>query len=292
MGKASSSKKVARAAGIGGGRVRRRQIPLGYYGVIALIVVLGVVGTVASRDRRIQQINNAGGTPPAVGTVWNEGYAVYACGQFLPPISVKSHDPQGITTRTAGIIDIAPTVKAAAGKNATLGKFATAVGMKLNAAELQVPGGKLYQDGNSCEGRAGHVYVKRFDYAGDKVGQLYNGDTKHGQLPRLDPRDVPLANDLLLTVAFVPSDKASSIPAPPASVQAALTKIQAAAASSTTTVPGGASTAPPSSSTVTVAPNTHTTPTTQTTPTTGPTTPTTRPTTATTKATTSTTAKG
>lgn len=59
MGKASSSKKVARAAGIGGGRVHRRQTPWTYFGVIALIVVLGVVGTVASRDRRI----DPGGRP-------------------------------------------------------------------------------------------------------------------------------------------------------------------------------------------------------------------------------------
>lgn len=235
MGRASSSKKVARAAGIGGGRVHRRQTPWAYYGIIAVIVVLGILGTLTSRNRRDSQINNAGNTAPTVGTVWQEGYAVYVCGKFLPAIGTKSPDPQGITTRTAGIINIDPTVKASAGKNATLGKFSDAVGMKLNAAELQVPGGHLYLDGATCEGKPGHVYVKQFAGTTDTVGDLYNG--AKNQLPKLDPPQVPLVNDDLLTIAFVPSSAASSIPAPPASVISALQSLEAAAASASTTTP-------------------------------------------------------
>ncbi len=257
MGKASSSKKVARAAGIGGGRSHYRHTPWGYYGVIALILILGVVGTVASRDRRLSQISNAGNTPPTVGTTWNEGYAVYACGKFLPPISTKSPDPQGITTRQDGIINIHPTTKAAAGKNATLGKFASAVGMTLNAAELKVPGGTLYQDGNSCEGQPGHVYIKQFAYIGDTVGQLYNG--AKNQLPKLDPRSVPLQDQALLTIAFVPASDASKVPPPPKSVTDALSKLAASNTSTTTTLPSSSTTAP---SATTVPSSTSTTPTT------------------------------
>jgi hypothetical protein len=248
MGKASSSKKVARAAGIGGGRVHRRQTPWGYYGIIALIVVLGVVGTINSRQHRDSQVNSAGGTPPTVGTTWYEGYAVYTCGKFEPAISTKSPNPQGITTRTPGIITIAPTTKAAAGKNAVLGKFADAVGMKLNAAELQVPGGHLYVDGATCQGKPGHVYVKEFQGPTDTVGQLYNGAPR--QLPKLDPALVPLKNALMLTIAFVPSSGAASIPAPPASVISALnTQIaqqQQQASSSSTTAPSTGATTTPS----------------------------------------------
>lgn len=259
MGKASSSKKVARAASIGGGRFRRRQTPWGYFGIIILILVLGVVGTVASRDRRISQINSNGNTQPTVGTVWNEGYAVYICGKFETAFSTKSSDPQGITTRTEGIIDIAPTVKASAGKNATLGKFATAVGMKLNAAELQLPGGKLYQDGDTCEGQPGHVYVKQFAYTGDTVGQIYNG--AKNQLPKLDPRFVPLDNDAMVTIAFVPKSDVSKIPPPPSYVITNLNKLSAS--TSTTTTPGSSSpTTAPSSSSSTTAPSSTTTPTT------------------------------
>jgi hypothetical protein len=235
MGKASSSKKVARAAGIGGGRIHRRHTPWTYFGVIALIVVLGVAGTVTSRDRRLSQIADNGNTAPTVGTVWNEGYAVYSCGKFLPAISTKAPDPQGITTRVQGIIDIHPTVKAAAGKNATLGKFASAVGMKLNAAEVQTPGGPLDQDGNSCEGKPGHVYVKQFAYAGDTTGQLYNGGK--GQLAKLDPRNVPLQDQVMVVIAFVPAGDASKIPPPPQYVLDNLKTLAASSSTTTTTTP-------------------------------------------------------
>ena len=247
MGKASSSKKVARAAGIGSGKGRRRQTPWGYLAAIAVIVVLGLVGTVTSRNRLISQINNAGGTAPTVGTTWYEGYSVYACGKFLPEVKVPAPDPQGITTAQTGIITIAPKVKAVAGKNATLGKFASAVGIKLNAAEMQLPGGHLYLDGNTCEGQPGHVYIKQFAYVGDTVGELYNG--AKNQLPKLDPTAVPLSNGALITIAFVPSGKAASIPAPPSSVGTALTALQASSSSTS------ASTTTPSASTATTVPS-------------------------------------
>jgi hypothetical protein len=253
MGKASSNKKVARAAGIGGGHSRRRQTPWTYFGVIALIVILGIAATVSSRERRLTQINTAGGTPPTVGTVWNMGYAVYECGKFAPAISSKNN-PEGIHTDDPGngIIHIAPTTKSAAGKNATLGKFADAVGMKLNAAELQIPGGKLWLDGDTCEGKPGHVYVMHFAYIG-ATGQLYNGHTtatpgRPAQLPKIDPRDVPLADQELVTIAFVPADKAGSIPAPPEYVNKNLSAL-GANGTTTTTTPASTTTVPATTST-------------------------------------------
>jgi hypothetical protein len=234
MGKASSSKKVARAAGTGGGRTNRGRVPWAYYSVIALVVILGLVGTVASRDRRLGQINNQGGSAPTVGTVWYEGYAVYECGKFVPAI-VHAKDPQGITTGSPpgqkadpasyGIIKIAPNVKASAGKNATLGVFSGAVGMKLNAAELQVPGGKLYQDGDKCNGVTSHVYVRQFAFVGDTTGTLEN----------LDPRNIPLSNGVLLTIAFGPSSDKNKIPPPPAYVNKNLTALASKTVTPTTT---------------------------------------------------------
>jgi hypothetical protein len=276
MGRASSSKKVARAAGIGGGRAHRRQTPWAYYGILALILVLGVVGTISSRQNRNSKINTAGNTAPTVGTTWQEGYAVYECGKFVAPISTKAPDPQGITTRTAGVIEIKPTVKASAGKNATLGKFADAVGMKLNAAELQVPGGHLYLDDATCEGKQGHVYIKQFVGANDTVGVLFNG--AKGQAPKLDPALVPLNNGYLLTIAFVPSSAAASIPAPPASVITSLNALEAQQTSTSTTLPSTAATLP---STATTLPSTATT--LPSTATTQPSTSTTKPSTSTTK---------
>jgi hypothetical protein len=244
MGKASSSKKVARAAGTGGGRTHRVRTPWTYFSIIALVVILGLAGTVASRDRRLSQINSQGSIPPTVGTVWNEGYAVYECGKFAPAIT-HARNPLGITTGNGdGIIHIHPTVKASAGKNATLGKFASAAGMKLNAATLQVPGGKLHQDGDSCNGKPGHVYVTEFAFAGDTTGTLQN----------VDPRNVRLQDQSLLTIAFVPASQRNSIPAPPAYVIDNLNKLAATSPTPSTTVPRSPATTPttarPTSTTV------------------------------------------
>jgi hypothetical protein len=241
MGKASSSKKVARAAGTGGGRTHRGRTPWTYFSALAVVVVVGILLTWTSRDRRLSEINNQGSTPPTVGTVWNEGYAVYECGKFAPAIA-HAKNPEGITTsNSSGIINIHPTTKAAAGKNATLGKFASAAGMKLNAGELQLPGGKLHLDGDSCEGKPGHVYVKEFAFAGDKTGTLQN----------VDPRNVPLADQSLLTIAFVPSSQKDAIPPPPGYVATNLNRLAASSTStSTTTTPTPATTLPAPSTTV------------------------------------------
>lgn len=256
MGKASSSKKVARAAGIGGGRAHRRHTPWAYFGVIGLIVALGLAGTVFSRHQRDEQIAAAGSSGAlAVGTTNYEAYAVYVCGKFVPPVKTPAADPDGITAWTpaagtpaatdGGVIQIAPTNKDVAGKNATLGKFASAVGIKLNAAELQMPGGRLYLEGNSCEGKPGYVYIKQFSSAQDSVGKLYNG--AKGQLPKDNPIDVPLTSGGIITIAFVPASDASAIPAPNPDVDSELAAAEnaAAAASSATTTPV---TAPPATS--------------------------------------------
>jgi hypothetical protein len=288
MGKASTNKKVARAAGIGGSRAYRPQRPWGYYGIIVVILVLGIVGTVVSRDRRIAQINNAGGSAPTVGTTWHEGYAVYICGAFVEPapkganpIKVPSAHGQGIETQQTGIILIAPESKSVAGKNATLGKFASTVGMKLNAAEIQLPGGKLYQDGDSCGGKPGHIYVREFAGTTDKVGTLYDGKSS---LARLDPQNVPLKDNDLITIAFVPSSDASKIPGPPDSVYKAVAALQASESTTATTTPGASTstTVAGATSSTTAASATTTTPTTAgsasaTTVTTNPVTSTTKP---------------
>ncbi|HWE54993.1 MAG TPA: hypothetical protein VG435_05745 [Acidimicrobiales bacterium] len=275
MGKASSSKKVARAAGIGGGRAHRRRTPWAYYGIIALIVVLGVVGTITSRTQRNNSINSAGDTDPAVGTTTEfEGYAVDLCGK-ISYVPTKGQPTKGITTTTEGVIYINPTTKSEAGKNATLGKFASTVGMKLNAAEVQIPGGHLYLNGDSCEGAAGHVYVKEFQSTTDTAGELYNGDTKHHQFAKLDPPDIRLASGKMLTIAFLPASKESSIPAPPASVISSLSGALQAAQSTSTTLPATSATTLPS--TATTLPSTATTAPAATTATTQPSTATTKP---------------
>ena len=229
MGKASSSKKVARAAGTGGGRTSRGHKSWTYYGIILLVVLLGVAGTVTSRDHRLNQINAAGAkTPPAVGATENAAYAVDICGRLLPNIKTKK-DPVGITTQGDGIIHIHPTKASAAGANTTLGLFASSIGMQLNASEVQEPGGKLYVDGNKCNGTTAHVYVRHF---------AFPGDTK-GVLETIDPQNIHLDDGSEYTIAFIPASQKNKIPPPVPAVVTNLTNLEAQAAggSSSTTAP-------------------------------------------------------
>jgi hypothetical protein len=193
-------------------------------------VVVGLALTFTSRNRAHDRQNaassaNAKVAPTIGGTAWNEGLGIYICNSFVTPIKVTA-DSEGITTAGNGVIHIAPKVKAAAGKNATLGEFAKSVGMTLSGSELRLPGGKAYVNGDDCSGKAAKVYVKQYAYAGDPVGKILTQD----------PTSIPLADKALITIAFVPTADKSKIPAPPTSVQAALKEAVTPTTTTTTTV--------------------------------------------------------
>lgn len=282
MGKASSAKKVARAAGLGGGRAYGQRPAWNYYFAVLVLVVLGVAGVYNSREYHENKVNAAGNTAPKVGQspAWLEGYAVDACGKLLPPVKA-SKDPFGIYTTGDGIIRISPTAKSAAGHNATLAKFASAVGMTLNAGQLQVPGGHPYVNGDTCEGKPGHVYVMTWPSpqapASDGVLQTKKEvNQANGYEDTCDPdcdSGVLLENDQLVTIAFLPAPaKGHSLQVlkPPASVVVQLSKLIAAGGTSTTLPATPTTAARSTNSTATTShttPTSHTSPTSHTTPT-------------------------
>ena len=147
MGKASSSKKVARAAGTSGGRTTRGRTPWLYYLILGLVVILGSAMVYTSRHHRLQVIDAGGtATPPQVGDHLERRLRhlhVHRLdkGKFVPPITDRNN-PHGIWTPTNGVIEVSPKSDSVAGKNATLDKFSDAVHMVVNAGELKVPGGK------------------------------------------------------------------------------------------------------------------------------------------------------
>jgi hypothetical protein len=249
MGKASSAKKVARAAGLGGGRAYGSRPAWNYYFAVLVLLVLGVVGVYNAREYRMAKINAAGTVPPTVGQTppWFEGLAVEACGKLLPPVK-SNHNPYGLYTKGDGIIYISPTKKSVAGHNATLFNFASGIGMKLNAGALQVPGGHLYQDGDTCEGKPGHVYVMTWSspQAPASDGVLQNKhlvDPTKGYVDTCNPdcnSGVLLENDQLVTIAFLPAPpkgKTLSVLEPPPSVIRHLTDLVATGGTTTTTTP-------------------------------------------------------
>jgi hypothetical protein len=237
---------------------------------VAILVILGLIGVYNAREDLDHKNAAAAKYPPKVGlaTAWHEGFAIDECGKILPNIKTNK-DPEGLTTKGNGIIYIKPTKKAAAGHNATLGRFASDIGMKLNAGELQTPGGKLYQDGDNCEGSTGHVYVEVWSNPAEPQSDGVVQTTKNADnlcQPDCDAGAL-LRDDQLVTIAFLPAGKdnkpPTNIPLPPKTVISALAQVEQAttttttaptASPSTTTSPVSTTTAPGGKSSSTTAP--------------------------------------
>jgi hypothetical protein len=256
MGKASSNKKVQRAASTSGGRTAGGRTPWVYYLTIIGIVVLGSATVYFSRAHRLSAANNVGPTPPVVGQDhWHEAYGFYVCtsatkGEFIPAFPYQT-DAAGIHTEGDGVIDVHPYQKSAAGKNAVLGVFTKGTGVTLNAGELKIPsfagyGGHDYHDTDSCGGKPGRVQIFVFSTATATTGALQT----------LDPREVPLADQAMVVIAFMP--KGATIPPPPqANINAMLHPLDVPSTSSssttTTTVAGATTTTAPGATTTTKA---------------------------------------
>jgi hypothetical protein len=119
MGKASSSKKVQRAARAGG-RVSSGQ-PRGllFPGIIALVVVLGVALVVYARNDRLDE--DLGGVPQLTDHI-HQAFGVNVCGEWKPAIP-EFETQIGIHTHGDGVLHIHPHSSLGVGPNATLGRF-------------------------------------------------------------------------------------------------------------------------------------------------------------------------
>jgi hypothetical protein len=119
MGKASSTKKVQRAARAGG-RVSSGQ-PRGllFPGVLTLIVVLGVALVVYARNDRLDE--DLGGVPQ-LGDHIHQAFGVHVCGEWKPDVP-EFESQVGIHTHGDGVLHIHPFSQLGVGANATLGRF-------------------------------------------------------------------------------------------------------------------------------------------------------------------------
>jgi len=247
----SVGRLVSRAARTGGGRASyRRNTPWNWWISMGLIVLVGITLVTYSRYERLHPAAAApkDNTPPTLSDHWFEAYSYDICGTVEPPLPAPS-TLSGITTKGDGVIHVAPLTASDTGKNATLGKFVSSVGLKLSETSLTYQG-KTYNNGDKCQGQPGIVEVETWPNAGSSKGQLVTGN----------PSDLRLANGQLITIAFLA--RGTTIPKPPAS---AITAMQSASASNTTTTtaapsqtvtPTPASTTPGSSAPASTTPTT------------------------------------
>ena len=127
MGKASSQKKIARAARAGAatGPSERREI--GFPALVGIIIVLGLGLVVWARTTRDAQ------PEPTLQDHWHSAYGIYDCASdsFLAQFQ-SEFDPEGIHSHQDGLIHIHPFSDGVTGKKAVMGVFLDAMGASLS----------------------------------------------------------------------------------------------------------------------------------------------------------------
>jgi hypothetical protein len=252
MGKASSSKKVARAASTGGGRTSRGRTPWVWYSVMSLVVVLGVLGVYTSRS----DLSQAAADPPAIGADhWHAAYGITICGKWHAGLSDAQGDRYGIHSHGDGLIHIHPTSANSAGKKATLGVFLTEVGVKLTETSIDMPDGEKLSNGAKCAGKKGEVKVGVWETPDDDSVEIIKGDPNKlrlkqaqvitiGFFPEGAKLEKPASAAQVHKPSDLPSDLGTPATTPPGSTQEGATTT---APGTPTTAAGASTTAPPAS---------------------------------------------
>jgi len=247
MGKASSSKKVARAARAGGRSAGNTQRNLLFPGVIGAIMVAGV----ALVAWAVSDYKSEDDVPPVLGDHWHAAIGFDICGEFQPDIA-EFESRVGIHTHGDGVIHIHPSSADGAGENATLGAFVESAGVTLTDTELTI-GDETWKEGDQKCGDEDAELV---------VAQWQDIESNEGKpaLIRRDFDSIRFRDDGEgYTIAFVPEDT-TDIPKPASAAQLAqlgaaddpTATTSTSAGATDTTAPGAATTAPTTAPTTTV----------------------------------------
>jgi len=231
MGKASSSKKVARAARAGGRVSGNQQRNLLFPGVLALIAVLGTgLIVIAANDRK----SEADIPPVVLEDHWHAAFGVYVCDEFQPDVA-GFESAVGIHTHDDGVIHIHPSSSGGAGENARLGVFLDGAGIDLSNDSLTMNGETWEEGEDACGDEDAELIVAQWK-------DVETTDEKPA-LIRRDFDDIRFREDGEgYTVAFVP-EGTTDIPKPPSAET--LTSLGAADDPTATSVPGDGESVPP-----------------------------------------------
>lgn len=211
--------------------------------MMVAIVVIGVVLVGYSRQERLHPpVPAADKVQPTLSADWTEGISFDLCGVVQPALAKSpTSDNIGIKTSGSGVINLEPLTAADTGHHATLGRFASHYpGLTITAKALQLPKGKRYTNGQTCEGKPGQIQVETWSNPTKETGTRYKGN----------PQDLLLENGQLITVAFLP--EGASIPKPGGTTVTAVLDGMTAAAQKSETTTTQASTATTTAVTVPV----------------------------------------
>ena len=248
MAQSQSGKWVSRVGSTGGGRNYRSRRPLNFYGVIAIIVVLGLLSIFWARH---EYKNSASPSllPPLAGTTSYVALGFDVCGTLQSPLPAQSHDHRAAQRPVAqGVVQVAPTTKAQAGTNANVAALAAGYpGLTITSTKLALPASGTtkaisYQNGEACPagtpdaGKTGSVVIARWSSFADEV-------------PDADyrPFRVRLTANSLVTVGFLPSGTTPKKP-PQTTITAMLVAAQSGS-TTPTTAPATTTTTPATTTT-------------------------------------------
>jgi hypothetical protein len=203
MGKASSAKKLARAARAGSASKGRDRREMGFPLIVALVILLGtslVIYARSSRGDAVAPKLNVGAAG-VTGDHWHAALGIYNCDHFETEPIVRGNewpDPSGIHSHDDGVIHIHPFVSSASGTRARLKVFFETMGLKFDDDELELTNGTTLKSNTDCNGKNATLRIARFD--------IDNPDTpieiitdKLGDVRFLADREA-------FTIALVPDD--------------------------------------------------------------------------------------
>ena len=198
MGRASSSKKVqraARAAASSRGASERRE--LGFPLVVGVVILLGIGLVIVANA---QQDDDDAVVSETLDDHLHNAYVLHECDTPLDPFVEGQNDPEGIDSL------IHFQALSSTGQATTFGDFLDAMGAEFADGVLTSQEHGTIEAGGDCNGEETVWRAARFTADGELVEEL-DDDIPGIQLTR---------DGEALTVALVPAD--AEIPAPPAAV--------------------------------------------------------------------------
>lgn len=235
MGKASSAKKVARAARAGKATKGRERRELGFPLVLAAVILLGtslVFYARSSRSDAVPPLLNVG--PAGSGDYhWHSALGFYRCDAFLSNIERGQEwpDVSGIHTHGDGVIHIHPFSSSATGSRARMKVFFQTMGLKLENDEVELTSGESLKSDQQCDGKPAVLVLARFNA---------NKPEDKPEIIRENFGNVRfLADGEAFTFALVPEDQIENIPLPPTAANLAeLGALDSGQAPATSLAPG------------------------------------------------------
>lgn len=203
MGKASSSKKVARAKKAAGrpGAKKSYTWPL----AIGAVVVVGVLLVGVSAAGR-----NSSSEPPRLGDHWHAAYGIYDCDDFITPLSDEVPDESGLHTHDDSLMHIHPFGTKYTGDGANIGNWGETVGLEVTDDSIRTAGGFEAENGRSCGDEEGVLQLWTWDSSADEEGTRIESDVA----------DYAPTDGSMFVLAFAP--EGAEIPKPPVEAQASL----------------------------------------------------------------------